>query len=112
METYKAEYYNEIFLSMRHEFGETWYKSINPIWWNIWRRRIKAMFDQGIMIREIKLAIVEASGKKRWPIGTSFFHRVEDVVLKNRRESRLREPIKLDKKPESVKGILDRIVGI
>lgn len=95
--TYNPEHYNDIFLAMRHEFGESWYSAINPFWWNIWRKRIKKMFDEDITIREIKLALVEAAGKKRWPIGTSFFTRVYDVVLKNRIEAKRYTPVKEDR---------------
>jgi len=87
--SYLAAHYNAVFEAMRREFGDAWYESVNPMWWNVWRRQIKErFFDEGILIREMVAALPEASVKMRWPMGTAFFQRLEDVCLKNRREAR------------------------
>lgn len=83
---YEPEHYNRIFRAMREQCGEEWYTSIRPNQWNIWRRQIKErLFDQNFLIVDIIAALDEALGKKRWPIGTAFIHRIEDVCWVNRR---------------------------
>lgn len=58
-----------------------------PDWqWGAWRASIKRLFEQDVLIKEITRAIPEAGEKKKWPGSTAFFHRLEDVILKNRRE--------------------------
>jgi hypothetical protein len=81
---YKAEYYDEIFEAVYSKFKIV-PKNI-PRWqWLSWHKQVKDMFDGGILIKEILEAIDEASEKKKWPLDTSFWHRVKDVVLVHRR---------------------------
>lgn len=95
--SYDPAHYNAVFEAMKQRFGTTWYGSVRPIQWNIWRRRIKEdFFDQNILIREMIAGLDEAAGKDQWPRGTSFFRRLHDVVLKNRIEGRRRSPVQLD----------------
>lgn len=88
--SYSPEHYNAVFEAMRRVFGEEWYASVDwQRWGVIWRARIKRdFFDEGILIREMVAGLEEAAGKGRWPLGTSFFARLHDVCLKNRREQR------------------------
>src|SRR5690349_11021030 len=88
--SYAPAHYNAVFDAMRKEFGESWFQGIDwPKWGVIWRSQIKRMFfDEDILIREMIAGLDEAAGKRRWPIGTGFFHRLQDVCLKNRREAR------------------------
>lgn len=86
---YHPAHYNQIFEEMRKRFGDTWYQSIAPVWWNIWRRQIKELFfDQDILIKEMIAGLDEAAEKRKWPAGTVFFQRLQMVCLKNRREAR------------------------
>jgi hypothetical protein len=72
--------------------------------WIAWRVQLKRMFDLEISIAEILSAIDEATDKKKWPGGTAFWHRVCDVVLKNRHEAR--PTVKTDDGPSSMHDIL------
>ena len=104
--SYKPEHYNAVFTAMRHQFGEEWFKAVNPFWWNIWRRQIKErFFDQGILIREMTAGLDEAAQKMKWPSGKAFFHRLEDVCLKNRRESRAPRTGGLSSLKDLVQGV-------
>lgn len=108
---YKPEYYNSIFETMRRLWGEEWYNAVKPVWWNIWRRHLKQMFDDGLLIAEIKAALPEAADKRRWPGGTILMSRIRDVVLKNRREATRRTTTTIDRGPESVRSVLGRITN-
>jgi hypothetical protein len=83
---YKREHYDAVLQAVQGRFD---IKSgdLSPSIWIAWRVAIKRMFDEGILIREIIQAIPEAGERRHWPGGTAFWHRVKDVVLKNRRES-------------------------
>lgn len=84
--TYDPEDYNRIFRAMKSEFGDTWYNSIQPYQWNIWRKHIKVMFfDQGYLINEMIAAIPESAKKMQWPMGRAYFSRLHDVCDVNRR---------------------------
>jgi hypothetical protein len=85
---YPQAYYNVILNCIVEEFNLDVRKI--PDWqWGAWRAAIKRLFDQDVFIKEITHAIPEAGEKKKWPGSTAYFKRLEDVVLKNRRE---REP--------------------
>ena len=58
---------------------------LSPRLWVAWRKSLKRMFEDGITVNEILSAIYEARDLKLWPQGTRYWHRVKDVVLKNRR---------------------------
>jgi hypothetical protein len=64
--SYQAIHYTMVFEAFRTHWGDAWYSSVNPDQWNIWRRQIKALFDEGILIKEIIAAIPEASEPRKW----------------------------------------------
>lgn len=88
--SFAREHYNAVFEEMKRLFGDDWYNSVDwPTWGVVWRSQIKhRFFEQGILIREMYAAMPEACEKGKWPQGKSFFERLENVCLKNRRESR------------------------
>lgn len=95
--SYRAAHYNAVFEAMRRQFGEQWYGSVPPMWWNVWRKQIREwFFDEDILIGEMIAGLDEAAGKRRWPAGTSFFRRLHDVVLKNRIERKRRGSVQVD----------------
>jgi len=105
---YQAKHYIQIFEAMRKAFGDDWYMDVEwPIWGVVWRKQIKEMFfDQNISIQEMIAGLDEAAGKRAWPNGTSFFRRLEDVCLKNRREAR---PVtEIDRGPQLIGNLLKR----
>lgn len=81
---YRREHYNDIFNSMKDVFGDEWYAKVKPEQWVIWRKHLKGLFNEGILIREIQSVIGEAD-KKKWPQGTGFFARVRDLCLLQRK---------------------------
>ena len=93
-----------IFEAMRKTFGESWYLSVPPFRWVIWRRQIKQMlFDEDIIAAEA-IAVIGDCDKRKWPAGTGFFSRVRDMVLLGRRQ---REKIMvMDRSFQSLKEIL------
>lgn len=106
---YPIEAYRMIFRAMREQFGDKWFLSVHRSWYNAWQRQIKHLFfDKDITAAEVISCLEEASGKKRWPMGTGFFKRVDDVLWKNRRE----RPTNTyeNKGPESVSTLLDRVL--
>jgi len=82
---YKREWYNTV-LNAIIEHYDLNAKNIPEWQYAAWRSSIKRFFDSGYLIREIVGAIDEAGNKKQWPGGRYLFTRLEDVILKNRRE--------------------------
>lgn len=93
---------------MRKKFGDAWYMDVDwPVWGIVWRKQIKELFfDQDILISEMITGMDEACEKGKWPIGKIFFHRLQDVCLKNRREH---QPIiQVDRGMESIKNLIKK----
>lgn len=88
--SFDPKHYNMVFEEMKRLFGQQWYDSVDwPTWGVVWRSQIKhRFFEQDILIREMVAAMPEACEKGKWPQGKSFFERLENVCLKNRREAR------------------------
>lgn len=85
--SYPATYYKQVIDAVLQTFDIP--VQHVPAWQFIaWRVAIKRMFDNGILIAEMLQALREAGAKRQWPRGVALFHRLEDVVLKNRREQR------------------------
>jgi hypothetical protein len=104
---FEPAHYNAVFEAMRRRFGEDWYQSVDPKQWNIWRKQIKDWFFlEGILIAEMVAGLDEAAGKGRWPIGTSFFQRLHDVVLVTRRDQQRRSNVQINRGPESLTSLL------
>jgi len=104
--SYKQEYYNQIFKVIQEKYHIE-NEDLPDNIWIAWRVAIKSMFDEGILIKEILSALPEAEEKKHWPFDTSFWHRVNDIVLKNRREIK---PTFKENKTESIKDLLQKRV--
>ena len=105
MHRYKGIYYDEIFAEVYKKF------KISPVsiprsQWVAWHSQVKKMFDKGILIKEIISALDEAAEKGKWPIGTGFWKRVEDIVLLHRKE--LKKYIREDSTMESIKDIFKK----
>ena len=101
---YKKDFYNKIFKVIQEKYGIKNEDLPGKIW-IAWRVQVKRLFDKGILIKEILTALPEAEKKKYWPMRTAFWHRVEDVVLKNRREIK---PAFKENKIESIKDLLSK----
>lgn len=84
---YQPAHYNTVLDAVVREYNLN-PNTVSPQQWIIWRKQIKNLFDKNILIAEILQALDGASNKKQWPLGTALFHRIEDVVLLTRRESR------------------------
>jgi hypothetical protein len=110
MAEYEAKHYNAVFDAMRKTFCSTWYEGVDwKKWGTIWRKQIKDwFFDQNFLIAEMTAGLEEAAGKGQWPLGTSFFHRLHDVCLKNRAYTQ--PQIKKDDGLESLATIMKRRV--
>ena len=106
---YKQDHYNQVLKIVQDRY-QIQSSDLPPNIWIAWRVQIKKMFDEGILISEINNAIPEAENKKQWPLDTSFWHRVHDVVLKNRYERR--PVVKVDKGTESIADLLRKRMGV
>lgn len=105
--SYPAACYNQIFEEVKRRFGMTNASLTNDEWIG-WRVQVKKMFDNNVSVAEILGALDEAAEKRHWPGGTAFWHRVYDVVLKNRREQL--GPVKQDRGMEAFGSVLSRIM--
>jgi hypothetical protein len=101
--SYKQEHYNEIFKHIQEKYSLS-NEDIPKHIWIAWRVSIKRMFDEGILISEIIGALPEAEMKGHWPHGTAFWHRVKDVVLKNRHYAR--KAVKVDEGMQSLASLM------
>lgn len=102
---YKAAYYDEIFREVYKRFGIEIKDAPRHIW-VAWHTQVKRMFDKGILIKEIVAAIPEAGEKRKWPIDTGFWKRVEDIVYLHRKEEK--KTVKVDTGMTSLKDLLKK----
>ena len=85
--TFKQSDYNRILKFVQKEFSIL-NDDLSPKMWIAWRMAIKRLFLAGFSVEEVLRAIPEASEKGHWPHGIAFWHRVRDVILKDRHEER------------------------
>lgn len=80
---------------MKSHFGDSWYSTIQPEKWIMWRRHINIqLFDNDIVASEA-ISVLQDVDKKQWPMGTGFFSRVRDQVLLQRKTKE--QVVRIDK---------------
>lgn len=104
--SYPQEAYTRILKYLQQKFKIDTYSLPGHVW-IAWRKSIKKLFEQNFTVDEVLGAVEEACNKKLWPSNTAFWHRVEDVCLKNRHE--VRPTIRRDGL-EGIRGVLDRVL--